>query len=65
MESTKSFTASPHLKLGEHFVEASVPEAIVCALRRGRITALAKPDGGVRGIVAGDVFRRLVSRTSA
>ena len=33
------------------------------ALRFGRLTALRKPCGGVRGIVAGDVVRRLVSRT--
>ena len=32
-----------------------------CAL--GRLTALRKPDGGIRGIVASDVVRRLVSRT--
>ena len=29
------------------------------------MTELAKPDGGVRGIVAGDVIRRLVARTMA
>ena len=29
------------------------------------MTALQKPDGGVRGIVVGDVFRRLVGRTLA
>ena len=29
----------------------------------GRITALSKPDGGVRGIVVGDILRRLVART--
>ena len=27
------------------------------------MTALPKPDGGVRGIVAGDVIRKLVART--
>ena len=32
-------------------------------VRAGRMTALRKPDGGVRGIVAGDVVRRLVSGT--
>ena len=31
----------------------------------GRITALSKPDGGVRGITVGDILRRLVSRTVA
>ena len=29
------------------------------------MTALAKEDGGVRGIVTGDVVRRLVARTMA
>ena len=32
-------------------------------LARGRLTALRKPDGGVTGIMVGDVVRRLVSRT--
>ena len=27
-------------------------------VRLGRVTALSKPDGGVREIVAGDVIRR-------
>ena len=31
----------------------------------GRITALRKPAGGVRGIIVGDVLRRLVARTMA
>ena len=31
----------------------------------GRLTALQKPNGGVRGIVSGDVVRRLVARTIA
>ena len=34
-------------------------------IRLGRITALQKPSGGVRGIVVGDIFRRLVARTIA
>ena len=40
-------------------------QTIVAAVRLGRMTALQKPDGGVRGIVVGDYFRRLVSRTLA
>ena len=32
-------------------------------IRLGRLTALQKPSGGVRGIVAGDIMRRLVART--
>ena len=35
------------------------------SFRMGRITALQKPTGGVRGIVAGDIIRRLVARTIA
>ena len=31
----------------------------------GRMTTLSKPDGGVRGIVVGDILRRLISRTIA
>ena len=33
------------------------------AIRLGRITALSKPDGGVRWIVVGDIVRRLVARS--
>ena len=43
--------------------QARVPPSIVRVVRQGRMTALRKDDGGVRGIVAGDVVRRLVSRT--
>ena len=39
------------------------PHSVVDLVRLGRLTALTKPDGGVRGIVAGDVVRRLVART--
>ena len=38
---------------------------IIEGLRVGRLTALQKPDGGVRGIVVGDILRRLVARTTA
>ena len=51
--------------LAEGLAQGAVPETIVDALRLGRLTALRKPCGGVRGIVAGDVVRRLVSRTMA
>ena len=39
----------------------NVPESILNAIRSGRITALCKPDGGVREIVVGDILRRLVA----
>ena len=45
--------------LGLELAEASTPASGVNVLRRGRITTLQKPDGGVR------VIRRLVARTFA
>ena len=51
--------------LEENFGRGHVPEMAVSMVRAGRMTALRKPDGGVRGIVAGDVVRRLVARTMA
>ena len=49
--------------LRQRLARAEVPEAVVNIIRMERLTALSKPDGGVRGIVAGDVVRRLVART--
>ena len=45
--------------------QVRLPAAVARALAMARVTALRKPDGGVRGIATGDVFRRLVSRTLA
>ena len=42
-----------------------VPDEVIDGIRVGRLTALAKPDGGVRGIVVGDIIRRLEARTIA
>ena len=42
-----------------------VPAAIIPALRLGRMVALSKPTGGVRALVMGDAFRRVVARTLA
>ena len=47
------------------FAVGQVPHHILEAIRLGRLTALQKPDGGVRGIVVGDIFRRRVARTMA
>ena len=47
----------------ELLARAQVPPSIKEAIRLGRLTALRKLDGGVRGIVAGDIVRRLVART--
>ena len=52
-------------RVAESLATAQVPQEVVDGLRLGRITALRKPTGGVRGIVAGDIIRRLVGRTIA
>ena len=49
----------------EQLAQEVAPEAAIHAVRVGRLTALRKPDGGVRGIVAGDVVRWLIARTMA
>ena len=51
-------------RLGEHLVNAGVPNPVIEAVRMERMTALMKP-AGVRGIVVGDVIRRVVARTVA
>ena len=52
-------------QMAEEFVRAEVPVEVVQGIRFGRMTALPKPSGGVRGIVVGDTFRRAVSRAVA
>ena len=42
-----------------------IPESTASTIRRGRMTALRKDGGGVRGIVAGEVIRRVTARTIA
>ena len=51
--------------MAEQLAQGRAPEVAVQAIRLGRLTALRKPGGGVRGIVVGDVIRRLKSRTMA
>ena len=51
--------------MAEQLVQGRAPEVAVQAIRLKRLTALRKPDGGVRGIVVGDVVRRLTPRTVA
>ena len=55
-----SFSKFPRLS-----AHAKLPEEIVSALRLGQMTALQKANGGIRGIVVGDVIRRLVEKTLA
>ena len=52
-------------ELGQSFARVDVPTEILHLIRLGRIIALQKPSGGIRGIVVGDTFRRLVARTIA
>ena len=52
-------------KLAGRFAQGQVPDNIVAGVRLGRMTALVKPAGGVRGNVVGDIFRRLVAITVA
>ena len=44
------------------FARAKVPEEVAAGVRLGRMTALRKDNGKVRGIVAGSVLRRLASK---
>ena len=39
---------------------AALPPPVLAGIRLGRIVALQKPDGGVRGLVMSDAFRRVV-----
>ena len=49
----------------QRMAHADLPSGVLAGLRLGRMVALPKPQGGVRGLVMGDVFRRLVARTLA
>ena len=52
-------------KLAEQVAQGRITPTVIEAIRMGRMTALRKANGGVRGIVVGDVVRRLVARTMA
>ena len=47
----------------EQLARAQIHRAIQVCIHLGRLTALQKPNGGVRGIVSGDIVRKLVART--
>ena len=55
--------AKQFFQVAELLSRAKVPASVRDAVKLGRLTALRKPDGGVRGIVAGDIVRRFVART--
>ena len=49
----------------ERLANGDIPEGIPDILKVGRLTALRKPNGKVRGISAGDILRRLVAKVLA
>ena len=51
--------------VSELLARRAVPNSIRDIVRIGRLTVLQKQSSGVRGIVAGDVIRRVVARTIA
>ena len=53
------------LRAAERLANADVPADVLAGVRLGRMVGLRKPDGGVRGLVMSDAFRRLVARTMA
>ena len=53
------------VNFAEAFARAEVPATVASALRLGRITAVRKDSGKVRGIVAGSILRRLVCKSVA
>ena len=53
------------LRAAERLANADVPADVLAGVRLGRMVGLRKPDGGVRGPVMSDAFRRLVACTLA
>ena len=53
------------LEAASSLAQANLPVEIATALTGAHLTALTKPDGGVRGIATGCSLRRLVARTLA
>ena len=51
--------------VGELLAKGRIPNPVRQFLRLGRMTALRKKEGRVRGIVAGEVIRRLTAKTIA
>ena len=52
-------------QMAQAFARADIPANIAVALRLGRMTALKKDSGKVRGIVAGSVIRRVACKAVA
>ena len=52
-------------EVAEVLARAEVPRPVARALGRGRLTALRKPTGKIRGIATGVTVRRIVAKTLA
>ena len=52
-------------RVASFLARGDVPPLIIDVIRASKLTALRKNNGGVRGIVAGEVIRKLVARTVA
>ena len=53
------------VQVAQQLAAANIPPPTATAIGLGRIVALQKPNGRVRGIVIGDILRRVVSRSIA
>ena len=68
VENFRSFMENPYdfsilFSAAEELSRVNMFDEVIRMFRMGRMTALQKPRGGVRGKVAGDIVRRLVSFT--
>ena len=63
LEDDVSFNAL--FDVAQRLARAQVPGCITDALRVSVMTALLEPNRRIRGIAAGDSFRRLVTKTLA
>ena len=58
-------TTALFVEVCQHLAQARVPLNIAQAIGLGRMVALTKPNGGIRGLVVGDVLRRVIARCIA
>ena len=63
--STKKKDTHSLFRVAELMARGDMPPQAIEAIKLGRMTALRKESGGVRGIVSGEVMRRLTARTIA
>ncbi len=59
------FTSQQLCNIAERYAQADIPQSVNAALRMCKMTAVKKSGSKVRGLNAGDSFRRVVARTLA